>query len=200
MSGRLPSVPPQKSRKSGGEKTRIDSKDITLGVVFASLYAVVNLIQAATIGNPAISGPLQLRVSDCLIPLAALLGWPVLAGVTFGCAITNLLAFIDPLDVVLGPVANLVAATLVITLRRRKIVACVAAAFPIGVIVGGGYLWLFFAPPSIFGLNLPVWMAMMISITMSSLIATAVIGYPLLRLLNRPGVIEPLKSRGLKTY
>jgi uncharacterized membrane protein len=120
--------------------------------------------------------------------------------VTFGCAITNLLAFIDPLDVVLGPVANLVAATLVITLRRRKIVACVAAAFPIGVIVGGGYLWLFFAPPSIFGLNLPVWMAMMISITMSSLIATAVIGYPLLRLLNRPGVIEPLKSRGLKTY
>ncbi len=179
---------------------RIDSKDVTLGVVFTSLYAAINLVQAATIGNPAISGPLQLRVSDCLIPLSALLGWPVVAGVTFGCAVTNLYAFIDPIDVLLGPVANLVAASLVLILRKRKTLACIVAAFPIGIVVGGGYLWLFFAPPDIFGLNLPTWMAMMVSITMSSLIATAIVGYALLKILNSPGVIEPLKSRGLKVY
>lgn len=179
---------------------RIDTKDITLTAVFTSLYVVINLIQAATVGNPAISGPVQLRVADSLIALAALLGWPVAAGVTVGCVLTNAYAFLDPVDVVLGPIANLTAASLVLLLRKRQLPACIIAAFPIGIIVGGGYLWWFFEPPSIFGLSLPTWMAMMISITISSLIATAVIGYALLKILSRPGIIEPLKSRGLKVY
>jgi len=182
------------------KRMKIDSRDITSIAVFSSLYVVINLVQAVTVGNPAVSGPVQLRVSDCLIPLTALLGWPVLAGVTFGCAITNLYAFIDPIDVLLGPIANLVAASLVLVLRRHQLVACIVAALPIGVIVGGGYLWWFFAPPEFFGLSLPAWMAMMSSITLSSLITTAVIGYSLLKLLSRPEMIEPLKSLGLKVH
>ena len=178
----------------------MSTKDATLAAVFTSLYVIVNLIQAATVGNPAISGPVQLRISDCLIPLAALLGWPVVAGVSVGCALTNLYAFIDPVDVLLGPVANLVAASLVFWLRKRPLLACVIAAFPIGMIVGGGYLWWFFSPPDIFGLSLPTWLAMMLSVTLSSLIATAFLGYALLLALSRPGIIEPLKSRGLKVY
>ncbi len=201
MSGRLPSVPP---RRNPGivevNELRIDAKDVTLAAVFTSLYVVVNLVQAATVGNPAISGPLQLRVADCLIVLAALLGWPIVAGVTAGCALTNAYAFIDPVDVVLGPVANLVAASLVLLLRERRLLASIVAAFPIGIIVGGGYLWWFFAPPDIFGVSLPAWLAMMVSITMSSLLATAFIGYALLRILSRPGIVEPLKSLGLKVY
>jgi len=176
----------------------MDTKDLALTAVFVSLYVVINLVQAATVGNPAISGPVQLRVADCLIPLAALLGWPVVAGVTVGGVLTNTYAFIDPVDVVLGPMANLIAASLVLLLRRHQLPACIIAAFPIGIIVGGGYLWWFFEPPDILGLSLPAWLAMMISITISSLIATAVIGYTLLKILSRPGIIEPLKSRGLK--
>lgn len=179
---------------------RINSKDIALSAIIISLYVVVNLAQAATVGNPAISGPVQLRVADCLIPLAALLGWPVVAGVTVGCMLTNAYAFINPIDVVAGPIANLMAASLVLLLRRRQLLACIVAAFPIGFVVGGGYLWWFFDPPDIFGLSLPAWMAMMISIIISSLIATAVIGYLLLKILGRSGIIEPLKSRGLKVY
>jgi hypothetical protein len=179
---------------------KIDSRDITSTAVFSSLYVVVNLVQAATVGNPAVSGPVQLRVSDCLIPLAALLGWPVVAGVTFGCAITNLYAFISPVDVLLGPIANLIAASLVFILRRHQLLACILAAFPIGIIVGGGYLWWFFAPPEVFGLSLPAWMAMMGSLTLSSLIATAVIGYTLLKLLSRPQIVGSLRSLGLKVY
>lgn len=182
------------------KELRIDTKDITLVAVFTSLYVVVNLVQAATVGNPAISGPIQLRVADSLIALAALLGWPVVAGVTVGCALTNAYAFIDPVDVLLGPIANLIAASIVLFLGRRRLLSCIIGAFPIGVIVGGGYLWWFFGPPDIFGLSLPAWLAMMISITVSSLIAVAVIGYALLRILSRPGVVEPLKSRGLKIH
>ena len=178
----------------------INAKDIALSAVFISLYVAVNLVQAATVGNPAISGPVQLRVADCLIPLAALLGWPVVAGVTVGCVLTNAYAFINPIDVVAGPIANLIATSLVLLLRRRQLLACIIAAFPIGVIVGGGYLWWFFDPPDIFGLSLPAWMAMMISIIISSLIATTVIGYLLLKMLSRPRIIEPLKSYGLEVY
>jgi hypothetical protein len=177
---------------------RMDSKDVTLCAVITSLYFVINLIQSATVGNPAVSGPVQLRISDCLIPLSALLGWPVAVGVTLGGALTNAYAFIDPVDVVFGPLANLIAAFVVIFLRRRPLIASVTAAFPIGLIVGGGYLWWFFDPPEIYGLTAPAWAAMTLSITLSSLIAVSFIGYIILRILSRPGVIEPLRSRGLK--
>jgi len=147
---------------------------------------------------PISYGPVQLRVADCLIPLAALFGWPVVAGVTVGCFLGNAYYWLGPYDVVFGPIANLIAASAIFLLRKRRLLACVVGALPIGVIVGGGYLWLFFTPPDIFGLNMPEWAAMMISITISSLIATAVIGYSLLSVLSRQSIIEPLKSRGLK--
>jgi hypothetical protein len=39
---------------------------------------------------------------------------------------------------------------------------------------------------------------MIVSLTISSLIAVAVMGYALLSILSRPSIIEPLKSHGLK--
>jgi hypothetical protein len=111
--------------------------------------------------------------------------------------VTNAYYFLGAPDVILGPVANLVAALIVMLLRKHKLFACVVGALPIGVIVGG-YLWMFFPPPDIFG-ALPAWAGMIISITVSSLIAVAVIGYILLSTLSRPQVLVPLKSRGLKT-
>jgi len=175
----------------------LDARDVSLFAVFASLYVVINVIQTISVGNPSVYGPVQLRVADCLIALSALLGWPVVAGVTVGGFLTNAYYFLGPTDIILGPIANLIAATGLVLLRKHRFLACVLGALPIGIIVGG-YLWLFFPPPDIFGLALPAWAAMMISITLSSLITIAVIGYSLLTILSRPGVIEPLKSRGLR--
>jgi hypothetical protein len=76
------------------------------------------------------------------------------------------------------------------------LIACVAGALPIGFIVGG-YLWLFFPAPEIFG-ALPAWLGMIISITLSSLVAIAVLGYLLLSTLSRPNILNPLKSHGLR--
>jgi len=176
----------------------MDSRDVSLTAIFTAFYVVINVVQMMTIGNPTVSGPVQLRIADCLIALAALLGWPVVAGVTIGGFLTNAYYFLGPTDVVFGPIANLIAASLILLLRKRRLLACIVGALPIGVIVGGGYLWWFFPPPDIVGLNLPEWAAMMASITISSLIAIAVIGYSLLTVLSRPSIIEPLKSRGLK--
>jgi len=177
---------------------RFDARDVILSAVFTSLYVVVNVVQMISIGNPTVYGPVQLRIADCLIALSALLGWPVAAGVTVGCFLTNAYYFLGPVDVVFGPVANLISASVILFLRRRQLLACIVGSFPIGIVVGG-YLWTFpfISAPDVLGF-LPAWAAMTVSITISSLIAIAVIGYGLLIILSRPSVIEPLKSRGLK--
>jgi uncharacterized membrane protein len=173
----------------------MDTRDLTLAAIFTSLYFVINTLQTM-VGGPITYGPVQFRVVDCLLALAALFGWPVVSGVTVGAFLANAYYFLDPLDVTFGPIANLIAASLILLLRNRRLLACVVGALPIGIIVGG-YLWLFFPPPETLGF-LPVWAAMIASITISSLIAIGIVGYILLVALSRPSVIEPLKSRGLK--
>jgi uncharacterized membrane protein len=171
----------------------MDTRDISLATLFAAFYAVLVVVLA-----PISFGPVQLRVADVLIPLSALLGWPVVIGVTLGCFLGNAYFWLGPLDVIFGPIANLIAASVIVQLRRKRLLACFAGALPIGIIVGGGYLWIYFPPPDIFGLVLPAWLAMMVSITLSSFIAITLIGYLILVAVSRPNIIEPLKSRGLK--
>lgn len=178
----------------------MDVKTVSLTAVFASLYAVLVIFLA-----PISSGPIQLRVADCLLPLAALFGWPIIWGATLGCLVGNavggMIAFgsLNLFDVVLGSVANLVATIAIFAFRKRKLLGCVLASLIIGAIVGG-YLWTFVPPPDIFGVPLQPWTAMVVSITLSSLVAIAVIGYVLLVAISQPNIIEPIKSRGLKVY
>jgi uncharacterized membrane protein len=166
---------------------------LSVTVLFAALYAVLVIVLA-----PISFGPVQLRVADVLIPLSALFGWPVVAGVTFGCFVGNAYYALGPVDVIAGPIANLIAATIILMLRKQRLLACVVGALPIGLIVGG-YLWLFFGflPPESLSF-LPSWAAMIVSLTISSFIAISVIGYVLLVALSQPSILEPLKSRGLK--
>ncbi|MCJ7614019.1 QueT transporter family protein [Candidatus Bathyarchaeota archaeon] len=175
---------------------KIKTNEISLAIVFSSLYTVLVVVLA-----PISYGPVQLRVADCLIPLAALFGWPAIAGVTVGCFLGNAYAWLGPQDVIFGAIANLIAAIIIFMLRKRPFLACVMGSLPVGVIVGG-YLWLFFGfqSPDIFGLQLPVWGAMIVSITISTLIAVAGIGYAILKTLSRSSIASALKSRGLKIY
>jgi uncharacterized membrane protein len=184
----------------------MDAKDVSLTAVFASLYAVVNVVQTA-MGGPITYGPIQLRLADCLIPLSALFGWPQILGVSIGC-LSNAYYWLDPADIVVGPVVNLLAATVVFVLRRRRLVASVSGGLTVGVPIGvylyylytQGNLVMIEQVPSFPGLTLPVWGAFVVSLTVSSLITVAVIGYILLNALAQSAIIEPLKSRGLKVY
>ncbi|MFW6117482.1 MAG: QueT transporter family protein [Thermoproteota archaeon] len=176
---------------------KIDSREVALWSVFTALYVIINVAQMFSIGNPTVYGPVQLRIADCLIALAALFGWPLIAGVTVGCFLTNAYAFIGFQDVILGPIANLIAAMIILRLRNHRFVACVVGSLPIGLIVGG-YLWVFFPPPDVLHV-LPVWGSMIASITISTLISVALIGYSLLTIIGRSNMMEALKSRGLKT-
>ncbi|PVX24729.1 MAG: hypothetical protein CW691_06720 [Candidatus Bathyarchaeum sp.] len=169
--------------------------EIALTIVFTSLYAVLVII-LGTAGQ----GPIQLRLADCLIPLAALFGWPAIVGVTAGCFVANSVAFLGVEDVIFGTLANLIAATVVFLLRNRQFLACAIGALPIGAIVGS-YLWLFFEfQIDIFGLQVPASVTMTISITMSTLIVMSIIGYAILRTLSSPNFVQMFKSWGLKVY
>lgn len=148
---------------------------------------------------PISFGPVQLRVADCLIPFSALLGWPAVVGVSLGCFVGNSYFMLGIVDVFGGTIANLIAASLIFYLRRQLFPACIVGSMILGIIVGG-YLWIYFPPPSIGGLNLPVWAAMVVSIALSSIIAVAGIGYLLVRALCKSGFVEILESRGMKTY
>jgi len=178
----------------------MNTREISLSAIFAGLYAILLIFLA-----PISFGPVQLRVADCLLPLAALFGWPMILGATLGCLVGNFVGGIiafgaaNPIDIIFGSIANLIATYAIFILRRRKFLGCVLGSVIIGLIVGG-YLWLFVPAPELGGLPLPAWVAMMISITISSLIAIAVIGYMLLMAISRPSVIEPIKSKGLKIY
>jgi len=169
----------------------MNTREISVAAVTAALYATLVIALA-----PISYGPVQLRVADCLIPLSALLGWPVAVGVALGAFVGNFYFFLGPADVVFGALANLLAGLLIWKMRGRLIVGCVGAAVVIGGIVGG-YLWTFFSPPDIFGVTLPVWLAMIVSITLSSLIAVAVLGYGLVRALEAAGFRRLIESRGL---
>jgi hypothetical protein len=187
----------------GGEKLKFDSKDVALTAIFASLYAVINVVQTI-MGGPITYGPIQLRLADCLIPLSALFGWPLAIGVTVGC-FSNAYYMLDPADIVIGPIVNFAAALLIFLLRRRRLVACTSGALTVGVSIGL-YLYYLYTQgnpfiqqaPEFPGLALPLWGAFVLSLLISTLITMTIIGYSLLNTLARPGVIESLKSRGLK--
>jgi uncharacterized membrane protein len=155
----------------------VRTREIALSAVFSALYAtlVVSL-------SPISFGPLQLRIADAIIPLAMVFGWPVVAGVTLGCFVGNVYGQLGLLDYVLGPAANLITATLVYKLRQRPLLACCVAPLPIGLIVGG-YLWIFFPPPEF--LALPMWLVMIVSVTLSTYVAVSIVGFLLYKSVYR---------------
>jgi len=171
----------------------MNTREISLAALMAALYAALVVVLA-----PVSFGPVQLRVADCIIPLSAVLGWPAVVGVSLGAFIGNAYFFLGPVDVILGSVANLLAAFIIFRLRNRLLHACITGSFAIGLIVGG-YLWIYFPPPYI-GVMVPAWMAMIVSITLSSLVAIAIVGYLLVNALLVAGLSKTLRSMGLKTH
>jgi uncharacterized membrane protein len=165
----------------------VNTRQISLLAVIAALYAATVIILA-----PISFGPIQLRLADCLIPLSALLGPPAVLGVALGALVANTYWFLSPIDVVFGAAANLAAGYIMYRFKDRLVPASVAASLVIGVVVGG-YLWLFFPPPSILGLQLPAWLAMMVSITLSSLVAVSVLGVALVKALERSEYVKQLR-------
>jgi uncharacterized membrane protein len=122
------------------------------------------------------------------------MGLPVIGGVTLGCFVTNLFYFLGIQDVIFGPVANLVAAIIIFKLRKHCFVGSVLGATSIGLIVGIYLSTVFGFQPAMIAAILPAWLAMVVSMVISSLITVVGIGLPLLLALSRA---NPTKSKDL---
>jgi len=152
-----------------------NTRSVSLAALLAALYGAYVFYFAVTS-----FGPLQVRVVDALLPLSILFGPPAIVGVTIGCFIGNLLGSpIGIVDIVGGPVANLVAATLAWAITRRKFpgswLLAVAVEIAVVTVIVGSYLVAWAAAPGV-----PLWVGW-VEFLGSEVLAIGVLGYPLLR-------------------
>ena len=126
----------------------------------------------------------QVRVADALIPLSMIFGWPVVIGVSVGCAISNVVSPMPSVvvDIVFGSLANFAAGFLawkISSFKKRnatfEFLGCVAATLTITLIVGT-YLAV------LTGMEVWLWW---LGIGVGSVISVCGIGFTLIQVLKR---------------
>ncbi len=96
-------------------KKLTNAKSLTTAGVIAALYAVLTYIAA---GLGIAYGPVQIRFSEALTVLP-LFTPAAISGLTIGCLISNMASF-NPVDLLFGTAATLIAAILTRWLRNIK--------------------------------------------------------------------------------
>jgi uncharacterized membrane protein len=165
------------------------TNSVALAALLAALYGAYVFYFAVTS-----FGPLQVRVVDALLPLSILFGFPAVVGVTIGGFIGNLLGSpIGIVDIVGGPVANFVAATVAWAITRKRFkggwLLAVLAEIAIVTVVVGSYLVAWAAAPGV-----PLWVGW-IEFLGSEIFAIGVLGYPLLKGVDRATGRAPILKR-----
>jgi uncharacterized membrane protein len=156
-----------------------NTRSVALAALLAALYGAYVFYFAF-----ASFGPLQVRLVDALLPLSVLFGPPAIVGVTIGCFIGNFFGSpYGPVDILGGPAANFVAATLAWAVTRKKfqgswLLAIVLEISVVSVIVGS-YLVALGAAPGV-----PSWVGWL-EFLGSEVVAIGVLGYPLLKAVDR---------------
>ncbi len=153
----------------------ITTKHVTVASLYAALYATITILETVTVGTLAY-GPIQVRVSDALLPLPMIHGVPAAIGLAIGCFIANAYATGNIIDMVFGSIANLVAGVLAAKASKGKpLLASTYAVLAVTLIVGT-YLPLLFP--------IPLWFSYA-NIFAGEAIAIYLIGYPLLKILQK---------------
>jgi uncharacterized membrane protein len=199
--GGPPTAPLYKPRLGGEGLGKINAINSALSALFAAIYAISVITLA-----PISFMPFQVRVADCLMPLAILFGWPAIIGLTLGCLVANVFGGLGYIDIIGGSIANMIAGLIAwkIGLRRFQgswFVSTLVENLIITAIVGS-YLWFILAIPDMVvdGIVVSGLVVSWGGIFMGSLVSINVLGYALLKILARPSVVVPLRSRGLRVY
>lgn len=161
------------------KRTNWTTRGVALAAVLAALYAGYVLL----FGFVSF-GPLQFRLVDALLPLSMLLGPPAIAGVTIGCFIGNALGpNLGLIDIIGGPMANFLAATLAWGITRKKFRGAWAlgVGLEIAVVSGvvGTYVVALAGSPGV-----PFWVGWL-GFLGSEIVPIGVVGYPLLKAVAR---------------
>ena len=190
-------------RETNDRVTVSRSRNLALAAVFGALYA------ALVIGFAPISNlPIQARVTDALMPLTILFGWPAILGLGIGTVVGNsaadsLTGFPSAsigLDIVGGSLVNLLDGFLAWKIGQRSwrirnwnaswFIATLVETALISVVVGG-YLSVVFSIP--LGLSI-------LGILVGEIIAINIGGFVLLNIIGTSGGLDLLRSWGLQIY
>lgn len=112
------------------------------GAIIAAMYAALCHLQNIILPNSA-SWPIQFRVAEalCVLPLFSSAAIP---GLTVGCFVFNITyPGAMPLDIVIGPIASLLAAVGMYYLRNYPWVSFVLPAVSNALLVGWELSWYF---------------------------------------------------------
>jgi len=154
---------------------RIKIKDLSLRVVMMSIVASLYASMTVALGSFGYSW-IQIRLSESLTPLPFLLGLPSVAGLTLGCIIANMFSPVGLPDMIFGPMLTLLAALLSWKFSfGRKTIACIYPVL-INSVGVSAYIVSFYNVPYVLSL---------LSIAFGEFVAAVLIGYPLLRVMER---------------
>jgi uncharacterized membrane protein len=162
----------------GGEKTKLDSKDVAFTTFFAALYALGVIFLA-----PVSFGIYQVRLADALLPLSMIFGIPSAVGMSLGCLVANTYGGLGIVDIVGGTVANFTACAVAWYFGRRgglvqRFLASFGETMILTAIVGS-YLSLIFDVPVELGL---------IGVFIGSVIAVNMLGFTIEESIRESGI------------
>ena len=159
---------------------------LTQAAVIAALYAVLTILQSTLLPG-TVSNDIQFRASEILCVLAFFMPAAV-PGLTIGCLLANLLAGLGAVDLIMGPLASLLAALTMWLLRNVRIkgipfVGLLMPAVWNGLIVGAE-IAIFFTDG---GFALPVFLTSAAFVAIGELAVLCVLGLPFTILLDKNG-------------
>ena len=158
----------------------MDSKNVSLTIVFAVLYAIGVITLA-----PISFSIYQVRLADALLPLSMIFGVPSAVGLSLGCLVANVYGGLGIIDIVGGSVANFIGCTLAWYVAKRsgfihRVLGAIIETLVITAIVGG-YLSFIFDVPIEFGL---------IGVFVGSLIAINILGFTIEEIIRRSSIVK----------
>lgn len=161
-------------------KQFLNAKNLALGAMIAALYVVLTVVF-----EPISFGPMQCRVSE-LLTILPLFTPAAILGLFVGCLIGNLVGGALLLDVILGPIATLLAAILTYVLRTRRPVALLMPVICNALIVGP-YLPFLYSP------EIPV-IVSMLAVALGEVIVCFALGLPAAKLIDRIHLFPSTKA------
>lgn len=158
--------------------------NITKGAIIAAMYVALTFAQSSLLPG-TVSGDIQFRASEVLCVLAFYTP-AAIPGLTIGCLISNLLAGLGAVDLILGPLASLLAALTMYALRNVRwfklpILGLLMPAVFNGLIVGFEIAFFF----TVGGFTFPAFLIAGGFVALGELAVLFVLGIPLTLLLDK---------------
>jgi len=163
--------------------------NLAQGAVIAALYAVLTILQSTLLPG-TVSADIQFRASEILCVLAFFTP-AAIPGLTIGCLLANILAGLGAIDLIIGPLASLLAALTMWLLRKVRIKGVPFAGLLMPALWNGllvGFEIAFFFTDG--GFTIPVFLTSAGFVAIGELAVLFILGLPFCKLIEKTGIFQ----------